>query len=542
VPGTGESRYAARMTGAPARIVGRYALYRPIASGGMATVHLGRLVGAAGFGRTVAIKRLHEGFATDPEFVSMLLDEARLAARIHHPNVVPVLDVIAAEGQLLLVMDYVRGESLAGLSRSMQARDQKIDRAIVAAIAADMLHGLHAAHEVKDSDGRPLGIVHRDVSPQNVLVGADGAARVLDFGIAKAVGRLRTTKDGSLRGKVPYMAPEQLEGANVDRRTDVYAAAVVVWEMLAARRLFTADNDGAVVELVLKHQVTPPAELDRDVSEELSAVVMRGLAREKTARFESAREMALAIERAVTPASPALVGEWVQQCASESLATRDAMLDELEHALPPESRRTPPQSETTSAGPTKPAARSRAPRVRWAVAALLASIGVTVILVARARSSPPGLDAPQGPAVVASPAADSTGTPPVPSAPASVPTAVNDAAGQRPVPPSHSPHVGVGGVRSASLSRANTIAALPLSRFTACYQDALRASGDATGGGTATLHLVVANDGTIVGARFDGPPAFKQVGLCISRATLLGRVAGVQLEGNADVALVFVAD
>src|SRR5437870_1182907 len=158
----------------PIRIVGRYAIYNEIAAGGMATIHLGRLLGPVGFSRTVAIKRLHPQFAKDPEFVSMFLDEARLAARIRHPNVVPTLDVVATQGELFLVMEYVQGESLSRLGRVMRERKERILPRICASIMSGVLHGLHAAHEAHDERGEPLGIVHRDVSPHNVLVGGDG--------------------------------------------------------------------------------------------------------------------------------------------------------------------------------------------------------------------------------------------------------------------------------------------------------------------------------------------------------------------------------
>src|SRR5689334_18826919 len=159
----------------------------------MATVHLGRLLGPVGFSRTVAIKRLHSQFASDPTFVSMFVDEARLAARIRHPNVVPTLDVATLGGELLLVMEYVPGESLSGLMRTVFEAGERIPPPVTAAIVCGVLEGLHAAHEARTEDGEPLDIVHRDVSPSNVLVGTDGIARVLDFGIAKAAFRVQTT-------------------------------------------------------------------------------------------------------------------------------------------------------------------------------------------------------------------------------------------------------------------------------------------------------------------------------------------------------------
>ena len=214
----------------PRRVVGRYALFDEIASGGMATVHYGRLLGPVGFSRTVAIKRLHPEYARDPEFVSMFVDEARLAARIRHPNVVPTLDVIAEEGELFLVMDYVLGAPLSAIMFTAKQKNIIMPPRIGTAILSGCLQGLHAAHEATDESGVSLGIVHRDVSPQNILVGADGVPRVLDFGIAKASGRTYSTRDGSVKGKVAYMAPEQMESGVVTRQADLYAATVVLWE------------------------------------------------------------------------------------------------------------------------------------------------------------------------------------------------------------------------------------------------------------------------------------------------------------------------
>src|SRR5438094_9657465 len=203
------------------RVVGRYALYGEIAAGGMATVHLGRLIGQVGFSRTVAIKRLHAQYAKDPEFVSMFLDEARLAARIRHPNVVATLDVVALRGELFLVMEFVQGESLSRLVRHARETRGSMPVPIVGAVMSGVLQGLHAAHEARNERGEPLDVVHRDVSPQNVLVGVDGVARVLDFGVAKAIGRLQTTRDGQIKGKTAYMSPVHIERREVECRTYV---------------------------------------------------------------------------------------------------------------------------------------------------------------------------------------------------------------------------------------------------------------------------------------------------------------------------------
>ena len=316
--------------GSVERVVGRYALYGEIASGGMATVHFGRLLGPVGFSRTVAIKRLHPQFAKDPEFVSMFLDEARLAGRIQHPNAVATLDVVALEGELFLVMEYVQGESLARLFRGIRAQRARIPPPIVCSIMTGVLHGLHAAHEARTERGTPLGIVHRDVSPQNIMIGADGVPRVLDFGVAKAAGRVQTTRDGQIKGKLAYMAPEQMRSGAMDRRVDVYAAAVVLWEALTGRQCFAGDNEGVVFAKVLEGGVEPPSRHYPDISPAVDAVVMRGLAREPDDRFATARDMAIALEDALPLASPRQVGEWVERIAGDSLAKRAERVKEIE--------------------------------------------------------------------------------------------------------------------------------------------------------------------------------------------------------------------
>jgi serine/threonine protein kinase len=313
----------------PPRMLGRYALYERIASGGMASVHIGRLVGPVGFARTVAIKRMHPHFAEDPEFVSMFLDEARLAARIRHPNVVSTLDVVAMKGELFLVMDYVQGESLAHLVRGATLRDECISPAIVATIMAGVLHGLHAAHEAKNDRGEPLEVVHRDVSPQNILVGVDGVSRVLDFGVAKAVGRLQTTRDGQLKGKLRYMAPEQLRGTTT-RLTDVYAASVVLWEALTNRRAFQAENEAQMVELLVGGCHDPPSKYAAGVPSALDAVAMRGLSVDPRERFQTAREMACALEDALAPAAASKIGDWVERAAKDTLDERSAKIARIE--------------------------------------------------------------------------------------------------------------------------------------------------------------------------------------------------------------------
>ncbi len=317
---------------APVRI-GRYALHDEIASGGMGSVHLGRLVGAAGFSRIVAVKRLNPMFARDPEFVAMFLDEARLAGRVRHPNVVPTFDVVTSVGEVLLVMEYVHGESLSRLLRLTAKRGARVAPATVSAVMSGVLYGLHAAHEATDERGAPLGLVHRDVSPQNILVGADGAARVVDFGVAKATGRIQTTREGRVKGKLAYMPPEQLQGEPLDRRADVYAAGVVLWEFLTGERLFRGENEGNTVAKVLNDHVEPPSAKTPGLPPALDALVLRALSRQRADRFATAREMGGALLDACAPAAPHAVGEWVEACAFEALAQRAARVAELESEI-----------------------------------------------------------------------------------------------------------------------------------------------------------------------------------------------------------------
>ncbi|HEY1532737.1 MAG TPA: serine/threonine-protein kinase [Polyangiaceae bacterium] len=287
--------------GAGRQRVDRYELVGEIASGGMATVYLARLTGVGGFQRFVAMKRLHPHLANEKEFVEMFLDEARIAARIHHPNVVPILEVGASAVGYYLVMEYIEGDTLARLLARAATRGKRIPIPIALRIALDMLSGLHAAHELRDDTGDAVHLVHRDVSPQNVLVGVDGIARITDFGVARAASRLTATRVGQLKGKIAYMAPAQAAGEeSLDRRADVFAAGIVVWEELAAKRLFKAENEAATLSRVMTEPVPPLTEIVPGLSQELSKVVMRALERSPDKRFGTCAQFADALEAAAT--------------------------------------------------------------------------------------------------------------------------------------------------------------------------------------------------------------------------------------------------
>jgi eukaryotic-like serine/threonine-protein kinase len=310
-----------------ARRVGRYLLCDQIGSGGMATIHLARLLGPQGFSRTVAVKQLHPQFAQNPQFAAMLLDEARLAVRIRHGNVISPLDIVHTDSELFIVMDYVNGESLGHL---LVAADAPLRPTLAAAILVQVLLGLHAAHQATREQGEALELVHRDVSPQNILVGQDGVARMLDFGIAKAVARTQTTDGGMVKGKLGYMAPEQIKLGAIDRRTDLFSAGVVLWECLTGTGLFHADTLGGSVELILNGEIAPPSRLNPLVTPELDAVVLKALARAPDERYQDALSMAAALERATPLASALEVIDWVERLAGAELARRARLVRRAE--------------------------------------------------------------------------------------------------------------------------------------------------------------------------------------------------------------------
>jgi serine/threonine protein kinase len=297
---------------------GRYELLDTIASGGMATVHLGRAVGAGGFERLVAIKTMHPHLSSEPEFVAMFLDEARLAARIRHTNVVGTIDIQQDELGHLLVMDYVEGPSMSQVIRALNKAKSMLPIDIALRIMLDLLAGLHAAHELCGPGGEPLNVIHRDVSPQNVLVGVDGIARIMDFGVARAESRMSTTKAGDAKGKISYMAPEQAHQKEMDRRVDVYAAGLVFWELLTGRRLLRGDNDVVIMHQIFNGNHQSPHDVVESIPRELSDVVMRAIERERDDRYPSTAAFAEAVDRVVptiglTVATPKAVGAFVRE-------------------------------------------------------------------------------------------------------------------------------------------------------------------------------------------------------------------------------------
>ncbi len=384
-------------------------------------------VGANAFERLFAIKRLRGEYAEDPGVVSMLLDEARIAGLIRHPNVVSVLDVAEDDEGPYLLMEFVEGVSVAQLVRTAGAARLPLEVALSIVIQA--AEGLHAAHELKDAEGHSLQLVHRDVSPQNILVGYDGVARVTDFGIAKAVGRETRTSTGILKGKIGYLSPEQLRFEDPDRRADLFALGVTLFEMLAGSRLYAG---GEVNEIARRILTEPPPDIQSyrdDVPPEVDELLFELLAKKRELRPASAREVARRLEEALRVCAPAEggveVGDYVESLfASEHAALRHT-LQRFRETATLASVRAPHSEPTPTVLPIEPRA-SAARRTRWVVvAAAVAGSGLALWW---------GLDAlvlRQSPPAAASPGDTQEATPAVASPAAAAPSASVPAASTR---------------------------------------------------------------------------------------------------------------
>jgi serine/threonine-protein kinase len=312
-----------------------YFLGERFAAGGMGTVHFGLKRGALGFQRVVAIKQMHLHLVQSPEFVARFKHEIRVVSRLSHPNIVDTLDVIEAQGELSLVMEYVDGDTLYDLLKEARKSGSLLAIPAVVGILSQALYGLHAAHEASDDEGNRLNLIHRDVSPQNIMIGKDGVVKILDFGVAKARSEQSVTYVGEVLGKVAYMSPEQALARPLDRRSDIFAAGIVLWEALSGQRLFRAPDSSGLGPLlnVLQTRVRPPSELREGVSPELDAIVLRALAHDPSKRFGSARDFALALEQAVAGASASVIASTLSAVCGERGLRRTQLLAALRAGL-----------------------------------------------------------------------------------------------------------------------------------------------------------------------------------------------------------------
>lgn len=337
-------------------VIGRYLLHRQIARGGMATIHIARLMGDEGFSRIVAAKRLLPEFAEDQEFVEMFLDEARIASKVHHRNVVPVLDVVTTGEEVILVQEYVHGAPLHWLLRTARQAKTHVPLPVAVSIACQVLAGLQAAHDTNDEMGASLNIVHRDVSPQNMMVATDGTARLLDFGVAKATMAAHVTRDGNFKGKLAYSAPEQIRG-KACQQSDVYSLAVVLWELIVGHRMHqNAQGESELVSTIMNGSlptITEALASERELIgdkrwkqlEKLEPIIQKGLAVDLAERHASAHAMEKALTDASPPASSSEVAQWLKQLGKEFMEGRDKMIAAEEASwrktAAPVSRRTP---------------------------------------------------------------------------------------------------------------------------------------------------------------------------------------------------------
>ncbi|MEO6776966.1 MAG: protein kinase [Kofleriaceae bacterium] len=276
--------------------LGSYEILRKLARGGMAELFLARTLGPEGFEKLIVLKKILPNFAENPRFVRLFLDEARLAATLDHPHIAHVYDMGKVDGHYFFTMEYIHGQDVRATLRRTARFEQKfpIDHAvlIVHAIAA----ALHYAHERRKPDGSLLDIVHRDVSPSNVLISYDGAIKLVDFGVAKAATSSVKTRTGTLKGKIAYMSPEQAKGATVDRRSDVFALGIVLWELITTQRLFKGDNDLATIQLIINSRPQPPRELRPECPEELERITLKALSNDPDTRYQTAEELQLDLE------------------------------------------------------------------------------------------------------------------------------------------------------------------------------------------------------------------------------------------------------
>jgi len=379
-----------------AATLGRYELVQPLGVGGMAQVFKARAMGPGGFRRDVVVKRILPQYGRDSEFIRMFVDEAKLLGLLHHPNVVQVYEFGEDDGVLFLALEYVEGPSLSRVLRTLRGANKRMPPAIVAFVAREICRALSCVHELRDDEGRPLGAIHRDVTPSNVILTPAGEVKLLDFGVATFKNALQATKSGTVKGKPAYLAPEQLEGKGIDGRVDLFALGIVMHEMLTLQHLFAGDSDLGTVKQIMEMEIPKPSAKRDDVPEALDRVVMRALERDRGRRFATAAEMAAALDdfvvssklhvdevirfvRAIAEASPP-----PQVIVNPAVARRGRRAREqrFEADQPPARRRVAP-------APAPQRLRARASRARTVVAlgVTLAMLGVGTAFGLRARGA-----------------------------------------------------------------------------------------------------------------------------------------------------------
>ena len=395
--------------------IGRYEVVAQLATGGMAEILLGRIVGPNGFERPVVIKRILPHLARVPSFIDMFLDEARIVADIRHPNVVQVHELGRDADELFLVMEYLAGESTSTLMRRLVSRSLRLPMSVAAHVVAELCAGLHAAHELTDVGGRLRNLVHRDVSPQNLFITYAGEVKLLDFGIAKAADRITNTEGGQVKGKFEYMAPEQCMSKPLDRRADIFAAGIILYELCTGKRLFRRNNPAATIHAIFADFATPSS-VCADVPEALERICLKALAKDRNDRYATAadmrRELLAAIRTIHVEEEPReTLAELMKSSFTQRVIDKEEMLRKLrlggrnipipEHQTDTFDEQVPTEIYPTDVYPTELASEV-APRVSthpispakvWAVAGAAIAAGCLLAFAFHARGTRPAVAA-----------------------------------------------------------------------------------------------------------------------------------------------------
>ncbi|MBX3276187.1 MAG: serine/threonine protein kinase [Sandaracinaceae bacterium] len=377
------------------RRLGRYELIYEIGHGGMANVFLARARGPAGFQRWFAIKRVHDQLAKNRDFVNMFLDEARIAAAIQHPNVAQVFDLGEVDGRYFLAMEYLHGEPLTSLATRFSVAVGRMPPGLAAYLVARAADGLHHAHEATDASGQPMNLVHRDVSPHNVFITYDGQVKLTDFGVAKAAGRITHTETGVVKGKLAYASPEQVKGAPLDRRSDLFALGVILWEISTGRRLFRGSTDAETLHRIYSGYRLSPSALVPGFPPELERIIDRALANDPDARYPTAQELARDLDRFLATSSAPAGSADLARAMREHFAAQIAQKDAILHrdGSPPEADEVPIDVEvdepsrshtrrtdaSSSATPSAPAGLRKGPPI-----AAIAAVSLLLLAAAAA--------------------------------------------------------------------------------------------------------------------------------------------------------------
>jgi len=407
----------------PARL-GRYEILRHLATGGMAEIYLARVSGIEGFEKQVVVKRILPRLSGDRELVSMFLDEARIAATLHHANIVQVFDIGRDEGGYFFAMEFLRGEDAGTVLQRLEKHHRQLPLEHALCIVLGLCAGLHYAHELRGLDGRPLAIIHRDVSPQNVIITRDGGVKLVDFGIAKAACRLVKTRQGSLRGKIRYMSPEQCRSDPLDRRSDIFALAIVLWELTTGRPLYTGEGEFDIMKAIVESDAPRPSTVKPDYPVELERIVMKGLSRSRANRYATAQAMQLDLEAFVRARQLAV--------SSVALSTfMNELFGDTSTCAEVERLETAPATEDLASALARAAASTSVPRsgrrralIAAAAAALVVGGLVSWRMYAKRSSPAPVASTPIAPPAIAP-------APPIVSAPTPAPAIEHPATHER---------------------------------------------------------------------------------------------------------------